>query len=166
MELDSEGWRNSKVWCFKIFEIPSLLKTMNQDVSCCCSSLTNHWISLLPIRWLPDVRKTKSTNHLLSVGRWRDRSCKWSSGEWILMSSQAPTPGGGWSSLMSSPAWWDGLELISISQTKCSSPRLVQKCTAQGKCRIQNTEYRIQNPPIISMPGLATLHSVFTVIST
>ena len=140
MELDSEGWRNSKVWCFKIFEIPSLLKTMNQDVSCCCSSLTNHWISLLPIRWLPDVRKTKSTNHLLSVGRWRDRSCKWSSGEWILMSSQAPTPGGGWSSLMSSPACWDGLELILISQTKCSSPDWSRN--AQRK---ESTEYRIQN---------------------
>ena len=158
MELDSEGWRNSKVWCFKIFEIPSLLKTMNQDVSCCCSSLTNHWISLLPIRWLPDVRKTKSTNHLLSVGRWRDRSCKWSSGEWILMSSQAPTPGGGWSSLMSSPAWWDGLELILISQTKY---RLVQKCTAQGKCRIQNTEYTYNR----LFPCLA-FHNVFTVIAT
>ena len=34
--------RNAPVWCFKIVQIPSLLKTMNQDISCCGSSLTNH----------------------------------------------------------------------------------------------------------------------------
>ena len=101
MELDSEGWRNSKVWCFKIFEIPSLLKTMNQDVSCCCSSLTNRWVSLFSISWFSRAElNCKSTNHVLEC---RCRRCKcW--GCWMLMSSQAPWQWC-WSSLMSRQGW-------------------------------------------------------------